>query len=231
MSKVPKAHLLFGSEVLPELLEVLFGAPKTRFGWSDLNRALAGVNPDSLYRALGRAVELGVVRREPKGRYGVYSANTDSPLYADLRRTLSKVEVRRRGGTYVPETLVDLAKRLKRLRINDRTAMSGKTPALMLQFMDDFRSRRRNDQRELIRDSPDHTGSSLIDAYLAALAEHLANEVGLGAPAWVEDPDRFLTKWWVESDVPSAGPTAFAQSPAAFRRRGIFISERALERA
>lgn len=231
MPKAPKAHLLFGSEVLPELLEIVLGAPSRRFGWSDLNRSLAGVNPESLYRALGRAVELGVVRRESKGRYGVYSANTDSPLYRDLRRTLSKLELRRRGGTYAPESIGDLAKHLKGLNIKDQTAMASQAPALILQFIDDFRTRRRNSQRELIRDKPEHTGSPLIDAYLAALAEHLATEVGLAVPAWVEDPDRFLTKWWIESDVPSARPTALAQSPAAFRRRGIFISERALERA
>jgi hypothetical protein len=174
---------------------------------------------------------LGVVRRESKGRYGVYSANTDSPLYRDLRRTLSKLEVRRRGGSYTPESLADLAKHLKGLRISDQTAMASQAPALILQFIDDFRARRRNSQRELIKEKPDQTGSPLIDAYLAALAEHLATEVGLAVPAWVEDPNRFLTKWWIESDVPSARPTALAQSPAAFRRRGIFISERALERA
>ncbi len=231
MPNSPKAHLLFGSEVLPELLEVVLGAPRRRFGFSDLTQSLAGVNPESLYRALGRAVELGVIRREPKGRYGVYSANTESPLYRDLRRTLSKLDVRRRNGAYVPESLSDLAKQLKRLRVRDQKTLPNEASGRILQFIDDFRSRRRNRQRELISDKPGHTGSPVIDAYLAALAEHLSNEVGLAAPAWVEDPDRFLTKWWIESDVPSARPTALAQSPAAFRRRGIFISERSLERA
>src|SRR6266852_964240 len=231
MPNSPKAHLLFGSEVLPELLEVVLGAPRRRFGFSDLTQSLAGVNPESLYRALGRAVELGVIRRETKGRYGVYSANTESPLYRDLRRTLSKLDVRRRNGAYVPESLSDLAKQLKRLRVRDQKTLPNEASGRILQFIDDFRSRRRNRQRELISDKPGHTGSPVIDAYLAALAEHLSNEVGLAAPAWVEDPDRFLTKWWIESDVPSARPTALAQSPAAFRRRGIFISERSLERA
>jgi hypothetical protein len=103
--------------------------------------------------------------------------------------------------------------------------------ALIVQFVDDFRSRRRDKQRDLISGEPGRTGSTVLDAYLAALAEHLSNEAGLPAPAWVDDPTRFLRQWWIESDVPSAGPTAMAQSPAAFRRRGIFISERALERA
>ena len=231
MANAPRADLLFGSEVLPEVLYVMLNAPGRRFGWSDLNQSLAGVNPESLYRALGRAVELGVIRREPKGRYGIYSANTQSPLYRDLRRMLSRLETKRRYNSYVPESLADLAIHLRRLKIKGQADLPNDESGLILQFIDDFRSRRRNNQRELISKKPARTGSALVDAYLAALAEHLSYEVGLPAPAWVEDPDRFLTTWWIESDVPSARPTAVAQSPAAFRRRGIFISQRALERA
>jgi hypothetical protein len=230
MATAPRADLLFGSEGLPELLEVVLNAPTKRFGWSDLNRDLAGMNPESLYRALGRAVELGVVRREPKGRYGLYSANTESPLYRDLRRLLSKVETRRRNRTYTPQSLVELARDLRSLKVG-QTELPDEAMALILQFVDDFRSRRRDQQRDLIGRKPGPTGSAVVNAYLAALAEHLSNEAGLSAPAWVDDPARFLKQWWIESDVPSARPTAMAQSPAAFRRRGIFISERALERA
>jgi hypothetical protein len=227
----PNAELLFGSEVLPQLLQVVLNAPDKRFGWTDLSRALAGANRDSLYRALGRAVELGVIKREPKGRYGIYSANTDSTLYRDLRRLLTKLETRRHNGAYAPESLADLARDLRQLKIRSQAQLPAEASARILQFVDDFRSRRRTIQRQLLTRKPARTGSALVDAYLAGVAEHLSNEVGLPAPEWVEDPDRFLRTWWIESDVPSARPTAFAQSPAAFRRRGIFISERALERA
>lgn len=230
MVPAPRADLLFGSEGLPELLEVVLNAPTRRFGWADLNRDLAGMNPESLYRALGRAVELGVVKREPKGRYGVYSANTESPLYRDLRRLLSKVETRRRHSAYAPQSLFELARDLKSLKIS-QTELPNEVIALILQFVDDFRSRRRVKKRDLISRKPGLTGSAVVDAYLAALAEHLSNEAGLPAPPWVDDPARFLKQWWIESDVPSARPTAMSQSPAAFRRRGIFISERALGRA
>src|SRR2546425_10412201 len=40
----PNAELLFGSEVLPELLQVVLNAPDKRFGWTDLNRSLAVAN-------------------------------------------------------------------------------------------------------------------------------------------------------------------------------------------
>lgn len=230
-NRQPNAELLFGSEVLPELLQVVLSVPDKRFGWKDLNTALAGANRDSLYRALGRAVELGVIKREPKGRYGVYSANTDSSLYRDLRRILPKLETRRSSGAYAPESLSDLARDLRKLKIKGQTKLPATASARILQFVDDFRSRRRTTQRQMLDKKPLHTGSALVDAYLAGVAEQLSSEVGLSAPSWIEDPDRFLRRWWIESDVPSARPTAFAQSPAAFRRRGIFVSERALERA
>jgi hypothetical protein len=230
-SRHPRAELLFGSQVLPELLQVVLTSPETRFGWSDLNRVLAGANRDSLYRALGRAAELGLIKREPKGRYGVYSANTDSPLYRDVRRILSKLETRRSSGADGPESLSQLARDLQKLKVNNRNKLPAAALARILQFVDDFRSRRRTMQRQMISSKPAHTGSAVLDAYLAGVAEQLSNEAGLPAPAWVEDPDRFLPRWWIESDVPSARPTAVAQSPAAFRRRGIFVSERVLERA
>jgi hypothetical protein len=213
------------------LLQVVLNAPDRRFGWTDLSQSLAGANRDSLYRALGRAVELGVIKRESKGRYGIYSANTDSPLYRDLRHLLTKLETRRHNSTYAPESVADLARDLEELKFRSQAKLPPEATARILQFVDDFRSRRRSTQRELLTSTPVPTGSGLIDAYLAGVAEYLSNEVGLPAPAWVEDTDRFLRTWWIESDVPSARPTAVAQSPAAFRRRGIFVSEKALERA
>jgi hypothetical protein len=152
-------------------------------------------------------------------------------LYRDLRRLLSRLETRRHNGAYAPESLAELAAHLKRLKTKSQTDVPTEASALIFQFLDDFRSRRRNVQRQLMSEKPAATGKVVIDAYLAGVAEYLSNEAGLPAPPWVEDPDRFLTRWWIESDVPSARPTAMAQSPAAFRRRGIFVSERALERA
>jgi hypothetical protein len=49
------------------------------------------------------------------------------------------------------------------------------------------------------------------------------------APADAE-PERFLDRFWFLSEVPGFRALAIAQSPAAFRRRGIFIAEGALQR-
>jgi hypothetical protein len=41
---------------------------------------------------------------------------------------------------------------------------------------------------------------------------------------------RFLDRFWFPSAVPGFRALAIAESPAAFRRRGIFIARGALER-
>lgn len=230
MATVPNARLLFGSELMPELLELLLRSPRRRFGWSDLHRELASPNPESLYRALNRAVELGVVRREAKGRYGLYSANPDSPLYADLKRLLANLRVRRPVGSYTPATLAEVGEELAARRWPAGVPLPADMGRVLDQFTDDFRGSRRRDKPRLIATPPDPTGHRRLDAYLAGLAEYLANDAGLPVPPWVEDPGRFLETWWIQADVPAARSTALAQSPAAFRRRGIFLSERALAR-
>ncbi len=86
-------------------------------------------------------------------------------------------------------------------------------------------------QRErAIAEQPPSTGDTRRDAYLAALAEHVSLQRGLPRPAWTTHPDRFLDRFYFKSDVPGFRALAIAQSPAAFRRRGIFIAAGALER-
>jgi len=70
-----------------------------------------------------------------------------------------------------------------------------------------------------------------IDAYLAALAEHLATQAGLSPPAWVLRPMRFLARWWWPGSARALDALALRDSPAAFRRRGVFVGDRELARA
>lgn len=81
-----------------------------------------------------------------------------------------------------------------------------------------------------LADEPPPTGDPRHDAYLAALGEHFALRFGLERPPWVTRPGRFLDRFWFKSDVAGFRAIAIAQSPAAFRRRGIFIALGALER-
>jgi hypothetical protein len=99
------------------------------------------------------------------------------------------------------------------------------------EFLDEFELLPRIDlMQRAIAERPELTGTGPFDAYLAGLAEHLAATRGLERPAWAVMPERFLDRFWFLSDVPGFRALAIAQSPAAFRRRGIFIARGALQR-
>jgi hypothetical protein len=100
------------------------------------------------------------------------------------------------------------------------------------EFLDEFALRGDDRLRaEAIVDLPPLTGEARHDAYLGALAEHLAAAHGLERPAWAVAPERFLDSFWFVSDVRGFRAVAIAQAPAAFRRRGVFVPERSLHRA
>ena len=99
------------------------------------------------------------------------------------------------------------------------------------EFLDDFSLRGSDASRaESIAARPALTNDRRHDAYLGALAEHLATVHGLDRPSWSLQPDRFLDRFWFVSEVPGFRAIAIAQAPAAFRRRGVFIPERSLHR-
>jgi hypothetical protein len=82
----------------------------------------------------------------------------------------------------------------------------------------------------MIAERPELTGDCRFDAYLAALAEHLAVHDALPVPAWVEEPERFLEQWWFPTQFRSLHAIALVQSPASFRRRGIFVDQTEFQR-
>lgn len=105
---------------------------------------------------------------------------------------------------------------------------------IILQSLDDYASTLRRGGPRLAAhffdDEPAPTGSPHIDAALAALADHLATRDAWTIPAWAHDPSRTVDAWY--PDVPAhARLAARTQSPPAFRRRGIYLTSRSLERA
>jgi hypothetical protein len=99
------------------------------------------------------------------------------------------------------------------------------------EFLDEFALRGDDRSRaEAIAERPLDTGAPRHDAYLGALAEHLAAVHDLDRPAWSVEPGRFLDRFWFVSEVAGFRALAIAQAPAAFRRRGIFVPERSLHR-
>ncbi len=103
-------------------------------------------------------------------------------------------------------------------------------------FLDDFRHRAVSpaERRRMIEDEPywlaqEHGAE--CNAYWAAMAESLCRETGLPAPAWTESPRCFLPHPWFAGGLESLKAVLLVESPAAFRRRNLFVSANALSRA
>jgi hypothetical protein len=97
-------------------------------------------------------------------------------------------------------------------------------------FLDDLRfARDGDDVADRIREEAP-TIDPHTDAYLAAVAEHVAASHGLRVPPWTRCTTRFLDHFWWPSATPALHVRALVESPAAFRRRGIFIGRTTLKR-
>ncbi len=69
------------------------------------------------------------------------------------------------------------------------------------------------------------------DAYLAALAEHLAQHYQMPVPLWSRNPERSLKVPKFAFETPEGRMFLLVESPTAFRVRNIFISADGLSRA
>ena len=79
--------------------------------------------------------------------------------------------------------------------------------------------------------APRGTGDARVDAAFAAMAEYLARRDGWTVPLWARLPEREAWPWWFVTDLRGLHPRALVESPSSFRRRGVFITDGALERA
>jgi hypothetical protein len=102
-------------------------------------------------------------------------------------------------------------------------------------FLDDFRHRASGAQRcAMIEKEPvwmDSVRGAECNAYWAAMVETLCRECDLRPPAWTESPRCFLRRPWFAGGMESLKATLLVESPAAFRRRNLFVSANALSRA
>jgi hypothetical protein len=110
-------------------------------------------------------------------------------------------------------------------------AASGMQPfdAAVREFLDTWQAMTDEAKAGAIVDEPCKVGL-IQDAYLAALAEHLALSGQLPVPAWTEGPHRFLDAPFFAGGLQSLKAALIVESPSAFRRRLIFISANALSR-
>jgi hypothetical protein len=111
-----------------------------------------------------------------------------------------------------------------------RVAAGVELRAAVADFLDDLRwARDHVDVVQRINDEPELVDAH-TDAYLGALAEHVAGWHGVVVPAWTRGRARFLDHFWWPSRTVGLQARALVESPAAFRRRGIFIGRTTLRR-
>ena len=127
---------------------------------------------------------------------------------------------------YQPLTLRQVAAAIR----EEQASPDGDPWLWVRQFMDDFYAATPEVRATLIAERPDLTGNPRFDAYLAALAEHFAIHYQLPIPRWVNEPERFLEQWWFPTQFKSLHALAIVESPAAFRRRGIFVDKTEFQR-
>jgi hypothetical protein len=122
------------------------------------------------------------------------------------------------------------ATRPRSLHEVSRRAASGEQafdPALR-EFLDSFYSLP-DIRQSAIMQAP-QVLDDLRDAYLAAVAEHLARVYHLEIPDWSETHGSGHRRAWFAGGLESLKATLFVQSPTAFRRRLLFVSKDALSR-
>ncbi len=119
-----------------------------------------------------------------------------------------------------PDTLAEVARRAL-------TGQQAFDPGLR-EFLDAFYAHPARRQEALERE-PDLI-EEVKDAYLAAVAEHLAAIYGLDTPRWVEGHGRPLKRAFFAGGLESLKAILTVESPAAFRRRLLFVGKDALDR-
>lgn len=144
---------------------------------------------------------------------------------ADSHEPGSTLEWLRRNGGTRPTGRWTLATTAARVAAGEDFAFA------VREFLDGLYVMFTDEHREaLVRDRPATLPDRRHDAYLAALAEHFAAVHRFPRPDWSVEPGRFLDHYWWVSAYRGFWPTAVAESPAAFRRRGVLIDESMLQR-
>jgi hypothetical protein len=117
-----------------------------------------------------------------------------------------------------------------------RTAAGVDSEGAIDEFVDHVRLllRRPSPRRALaaaLRTAPPLLPDPVQNAYVAAIAAHLAHEHGLTMPRWVTRPERCLARPWFALPYPWARAMLLRDSPAAFRERNLFTGSQPLARA
>jgi hypothetical protein len=119
-----------------------------------------------------------------------------------------------------PATLEEVVRRVK--------ADEQKFDPSLREFLDSFYAN--PDSRRQAIDRRPACIDAVHDAYVAAVAGHLARVYGLPIPEWSETHGNGLREPFFAGGLQSLKEVLIAESPTAFRRRLLFVSKDALSR-
>lgn len=102
-------------------------------------------------------------------------------------------------------------------------------PLRFREFLDQFHLADDRSRPSMVASEPCGTGDETWDVHLAATAEHLCLKAGIDVPDWTRK--RHLEEPWFAAKSDDMRLILFVQSPPAFRRRNLFVSIDALQRA
>lgn len=156
----------------------------------------------------------------------IQPAAADEPL-ARLRASLQGM-----NSASIPDAAQAGSRRPRSLKEVALWGLShGDTDGFLREFLDEFYLE--HDQRKraaMLADEPPRDSVDRRNAYLAAVAEHLALKYRLPVPDWTGHPARFLSRPYFPCGLESLKATLLVESPTAFRRRMIFVGSDPLYR-
>jgi hypothetical protein len=100
---------------------------------------------------------------------------------------------------------------------------------LVVEFLKEYHQEPPGERQRLLADVPEAVGDERWGVLFAGLAEHLAMRDGQDAPLW--SASRGLRRFWFPFDTPGARAQALVHSPAALRRRGVFVPDYEIDAA
>jgi len=125
-----------------------------------------------------------------------------------------------------PQTLADVARHARERKADFALALDEFVDEFYLDHPDKAAQQRRLDA------VPEAVGDALIDAWIGAAGEHLAQRWALRPPAWTQRPEHFALE--IPVFLPSTRSlrgVLIVESPPAFRSRLLFTRAEPLSRA